>query len=125
MRISPNLKKTNFDPDNCGLCLSLCPVCANDSDVTFESSDGVLFKVHRKNIEMLSEGFSAPRTNSDNEVIPLIETAETLELLFQFMYPQLQPNLKLLDFEALSALAEAVEKYQVYPALEYCKSLMG
>jgi hypothetical protein len=101
-------------------------VCAVDSDVTFASSDSVLFKIHRKNLEFLSEGFAAPVTTiTDGEVIPLVERAEVLELLFQFMYPQRHPDLKVVKFETLDELAEAVEKYQVYPALEICKVFMA
>ena len=45
-------------------------------------------------------------------------------LLFQFMYPQRQPNLKQLEFRTLSALAEAAEKYQVFSALDICSVYM-
>jgi len=94
--------------------------------VTFLSSDSILFKVHRKNIEFLSEGFAAPAmTITNGEVIPLAEMAEVLELLFQFMYPQRHPDLKTVEFKTLNGLAEAVEKYQVYPALQMCKLFMA
>jgi len=98
--------------------------CAPDADLTFLSQDGVLFKVHRANLEMLSEGFSAPAMVSDGEVVPLVEIAAVLELLFQYLYPQRHPDLNLVEFDVLSGLAEAAEKYQVYPALEHCKAFM-
>ena len=40
------------------------------------------------------------------------------------MYPQRQPNLKQFEFHALSALAEAAEKYQVFLALDICSVYM-
>ncbi|KAJ7825330.1 hypothetical protein B0H13DRAFT_2241226 [Mycena leptocephala] len=75
-----------------------------DADVTFKSSDSVVFHVHRKNLE----------------VVPLSEAAVTLELLFQFMYPQRHPALDTTPFEILEPLAEAAEKYQVFPAMNIC-----
>lgn len=88
--------------------------------MAFESSDGVLFKIHRKNLDTHSEGFSSPEgiSISPDAVVVLSETAEVLELLFQYMYPQRQPKISMVDFEILSDLAEAAEKYQVYSALD-------
>jgi hypothetical protein len=102
----------------------IATVCAADSDLTFLSNDNVLFKVHRINLEIFSEGFAAPAIVSGGEVVQLVEPAAVLELLFQYFYPQRQPNLQLVEFEVLNRLAEAVEKYQVYPALDHCKTFM-
>ena len=73
-----------------------------------------------------SEGFSLPEGTiaSTQLVVQLQEPEETFDLLFQFMYPQRQPNLKQLEFRALSALAEAAEKYQVFSALDICSVYM-
>lgn len=102
----------------------IATVRAADSDLTFLSNDNVLFKVYRRNL-MLSEGFAAPdMVSGEEEVVQLVETAAVLELLFQYLYPQRQPNLRLVEFEVLNGLAEAVEKYQVYPALDHCKTFM-
>jgi len=82
--------------------------CAADSDLTFLSNDNVLFKVHRINLEILSEGFAAPAmVSGEEEVVQLVEPAAVLELLFQYFYPQRHPKLKL-----------------VYPALEHCNTFM-
>lgn len=59
-----------------------------------------------------------------NELVTLPETAKVLELLFQYCYPMRGPSLKTLPFQLLSELAESVEKYQVYKALEPCKERM-
>ncbi|EPS96230.1 hypothetical protein FOMPIDRAFT_1130903 [Fomitopsis schrenkii] len=99
-------------------------VRADDADVTMVSCDGVLFKVHRKNLEMYTEGFPGVDVSVHDEIVPLTETAATLELLFQYMYRQRQPDLNRLEPEQLAKLAEAAEKYQVYSAIEVCKMRM-
>ncbi|KAJ7663144.1 hypothetical protein DFH06DRAFT_1189451 [Mycena polygramma] len=91
-----------------------------DADVTFKSSDSVLFQVHRKNLEVCTEGFPPSNISTAGEVVPLTEDAITLELLFQFMYPQRHPALDTTPFEVLGPLAEAAEKYQVFPAMNIC-----
>ena len=97
------------------------PVCADDADVTFRSCDGTLFKVHRKNLETNSEGFSPPPdTSSREEIVSLTENGDTLDLLFQYIYPQRQPDLTEIDFKQLAELAEAAEKYQVFSAMTIC-----
>lgn len=58
-------------------------------------------------------------------MVDLTEPAATLELLFQYMYPQRQPDLNEIDLPLLAELAEAVEKYQVYSAMDICKIFMG
>ncbi|KAF7973117.1 hypothetical protein HWV62_16238 [Athelia sp. TMB] len=103
------------------------PVCANDADITFASCDKVLFKIHSSNMKAHSEGFSPPDGTSistSDEIVPLTEHAATLDLLFQFMYPKKQPDLRKLDTESLLELAEAAEKYQVFAAMETCSRQM-
>lgn len=104
---------------------SASTVCADDSDITFESCDHVLFKVHRKNLDYYSEGLSPPDgTMSSDEIVPLLESGEVLHLLFQYMYLQRQPDLTSLKFNVFAGLAEAAEKYQVYAAMGICNILM-
>lgn len=92
-----------------------------DGDVTFQSSDGVLFRVHRKNLEVCADGFPPSGfALADGEIIPLSETSVTLDLLFQFMYPRRHPALDTTPFHVLEPLAEAAEKYQVFPAMNIC-----
>ena len=45
------------------------------------------------------------------------EPYNVLEILFEFIYPRKQPTLEDTDFETLMAIAEAVEKYQVFSAM--------
>jgi hypothetical protein len=54
---------------------------------------------------------------SSTETVPLSETSSVLELMLQYMYLQPQPDLRKVDFEVISDLAEAVEKYVVYSAM--------
>jgi hypothetical protein len=95
-------------------------VCALDSDVTFQSADGVLFCLHRKYLETNTGGFPPAEIKTRNEFVPLTEDSSTLELLFQFIYPAHHPTLAGMSFETLSLLAEAAEKYEVYSAMNVC-----
>ncbi|THV02570.1 hypothetical protein K435DRAFT_653089, partial [Dendrothele bispora CBS 962.96] len=83
------------------------------SDITLQSSDRVLFKVHRRNLEMYSQ--VSPTQSS--EIVYLSESSAVLDLMFQYMYLQPQPNLRKVDFDVIKDLAEAVEKYCVYSAM--------
>jgi hypothetical protein len=104
-------------------------VCATDSDLTLQSFDGVLYKVHRTNLEVHSESFAAANsisaTSDSSEVVYLDESSAVLDLLLQFMYRQRQPDLEEVDFQTLSELAEAAEKYEVYSAMTVCSIHMG
>ena len=102
-------------------------VRAPDSDITMQSSDGVLYKVHRKNLELHSEGFASADAISvasdnadDTEVVHLSESSAVLDLLLQYMYRQRQPDLADVEFPILADLAEAAEKYEVYSAMTIC-----
>ncbi|KAJ7885378.1 hypothetical protein B0H13DRAFT_1628305, partial [Mycena leptocephala] len=93
-----------------------------DADIAFRSSDQIIFRVHIKNLETHSDGFPRPRSA---EVVDLTEPAATLDLLFQYMYPQRQPDLNEVELPLLANLAEAAEKYQVYSAWTSRKYLWG
>jgi hypothetical protein len=102
-------------------------VNAADSDLTLQSSDGILYKVHRKNLVLHSETFAAADAISaatgavdNSEIVSLSENSQTLDLLLQFMYRQRQPDLAVVDFKTLTELAEAAEKYEVYSAMAIC-----
>jgi hypothetical protein len=89
----------------------------------------VLFKVHRKNLEVHSDIFAdaenatSPEPGS-NVAVELAESAAVLDLLFQYMYRQLPPNLQDVEFTICAGLAEAAEKYYVYSALNLCRNKM-
>jgi len=74
-----------------------------------------------------SEGFGPPdgtTTTREDQIVTLSETAVVLELIFQFMYPMRQPDLKKVEFSTLKSLSETAEKYQVFSAMEMCKCRM-
>ncbi|TFY52143.1 hypothetical protein EVJ58_g10175 [Rhodofomes roseus] len=100
--------------------------CSPDSDNTVSSSDGVLFKLHRTNLGVHSDIFPGVEANVpvQDEIVALEEEASTLELLFQYVYPQRQPDLSKLNVRKLALLAEAAEKYSVYSAMEVCRLYM-
>ncbi|THU78185.1 hypothetical protein K435DRAFT_769590 [Dendrothele bispora CBS 962.96] len=91
-------------------------------DIVFRSSDNVLFYIHQKNLEVLSEGFppTSHTSTSLTEIVPLTETSSTLELLFQYTYHQMPPDLDNLNFQDLMNLAEAAEKYVIHYARKSC-----
>jgi BTB/POZ domain len=103
---------------------NISSVCAEDSDVTFQSTDKVLFHIHRKNLEAHAADFPPPEFQTREEIVPLQETSSTLELLFQFIYPTRHPSLDATEIEVLAPLAEAAEKYQVFSAINICKIRM-
>jgi len=96
----------------------------SDADVTFQSSDMVLFHLHKINLEVCAAGFAPPGTDVRGEIVPLTETAVTLEFLFRFCYPERHPDVEAMKFDALALLAEAAEKYQVFAAMNICKIYM-
>ncbi|KAJ6501286.1 hypothetical protein DFH09DRAFT_1203029 [Mycena vulgaris] len=95
--------------------------CAPDADIIVSSSDAVFFKVHRKNLEVHSVVFAdAERTTVPEdgaELVALSETSDVLDLLFQYIYPQPQPDLDGVDFPCLL-------KYEVHAALGWTRMKM-
>ncbi|KAI4524780.1 hypothetical protein K525DRAFT_162087, partial [Schizophyllum commune Loenen D] len=96
-----------------------------DSDITFRSCDGLLFHIHRVNLDTHAGAFPpAELACHATEAVDLPEDGQTLELLFQFIYPWRQPTLEGVPFERLDALAEAAEKYEVFSAMGICRIRM-
>ncbi|TRM55599.1 hypothetical protein BD626DRAFT_523822 [Schizophyllum amplum] len=90
--------------------------------IVFRSSDGVLFNIHRRNLQSVTSGpfaedFDAPA----GEIVPLTEDKDTLRTLFAFVYPNPHPLLCDTSFEKLMQVAEAGEKYKVAPAISVCQ----
>ncbi|KAG6872284.1 hypothetical protein C0995_011227 [Termitomyces sp. Mi166 len=94
---------------------------ALDADVLFKSSDGVIFRIHRKNLEVHATGFPLSGLNPNGEILSLTEDALTLENLFSYIYPQRYPDINVMSFEDLSKLAEAAEKYKCFSVMHICK----
>lgn len=96
-----------------------------DADVVCRSSDGLLFHVHRKNLEVCTGGFPLEAFWAGNRrQVRLPETAEVLEILFTFIYPRQHPDLAGLRFSLLTQIADAAEKYEVFAAKNICATRM-
>ncbi|KAJ3906151.1 hypothetical protein F5879DRAFT_798165, partial [Lentinula edodes] len=95
---------------------------AADADVVIRSCDNVEFRLHKKNLEFLSGGFPPADTETNpNEIVRLSESGETLEILFQFMYPQRFPSLDNMKIDPLIELAETAEKYEIFALIHICE----
>ncbi|KAJ6632116.1 hypothetical protein B0H10DRAFT_1772137 [Mycena sp. CBHHK59/15] len=105
--------------------------CTLGVDVALLSSDGVTHGAHSKNLELYSEGFppaslaaAVHKLPGDLEIVQVTETSNVIALLLQYVHNQPQPDSTAFSFETLAGLAEAAEKYLVYPAIEVCKIRM-
>ncbi|KAJ3514160.1 hypothetical protein NLJ89_g2538 [Agrocybe chaxingu] len=87
---------------------------AGDADVTFQPSNVVQYRIHRKNLEV---HFPGSEFDTRGEATHLTEDADTLAILFQFTYPRRHPTLQDADFKTLASVAEAVGKYQVFSVM--------
>ncbi|KAJ3851336.1 hypothetical protein EV368DRAFT_43377, partial [Lentinula lateritia] len=93
-----------------------------DADVVIRSCDNVEFRLHKKNLEFLSGGFPPADTEvNPNEIVRLSESGETLEILFQFMYPRRFPSLDNMKIDPLIELAGTAEKYQIFALIHTCE----
>ncbi|KAJ4465990.1 hypothetical protein C8J55DRAFT_565993 [Lentinula edodes] len=100
-------------------------VQSSDADVIIRSCDNIEFHVHKRHLEFATGGFPPADTPSSlGEIVRLSESSSTLEILFQFVYPQRHPSLDKLAFEELLEVAEAAEKYEVYGALSACHLIL-
>ena len=92
-----------------------------------ESSDGELFGAHQRNLESFTKGFPiAPGSTavSSSAPVSLDETGDVLRLMLRFAHHTRQPALDDIPFALLASLAEAVEKYMIYSAMEACRVQM-
>jgi len=97
---------------------------AGDTDAVIQSSDGVIFHLHWKYLQG-NPGFvrdiaKGSPPNEKQETMALDEPSNVLEILFQFIYPRRHPSLEDTDFETLTAVAEAAEKYELFSAMNVC-----
>ncbi|KAF9063447.1 hypothetical protein BDP27DRAFT_236573 [Rhodocollybia butyracea] len=92
------------------------------TDVEIQSSDNVLFKMNKKELEMFSGAFpSADSPVESGTPVELPEDSETLGILFKFMRCETHPTLDDVPFDAMLRFAEAAEKYHVYSAIPIYK----
>ena len=100
------------------------------ADLILRSSDDIRFFVRTQDLSAHSTIFAAAGECSGSEtvatkgngsaldIVDVSESSTTLETLLQFMRRQPQPDVAAMDFEMLSSVAEAAEKYEVYAAIQ-------
>ncbi|PFH46148.1 hypothetical protein AMATHDRAFT_70475 [Amanita thiersii Skay4041] len=115
-----------------GMKTEPCPVpeCDLPVDVVIKSSDDKFFGTHAVNLAVFSHAFppaslASSYPASTDDPVCLTETGDVVELLLRCMHNQRQPDLLSPRSKVLIALAEAVEKYLVYPAMEICRLHMN
>ncbi|KAL1678432.1 hypothetical protein EV122DRAFT_278188 [Schizophyllum commune] len=97
-----------------------------DGDViVFRSSDGTLFNIHSCNLRYTTDGPLAEDFHAvPGEKVQLPEDADTLEMLFGFVYPSMHPTLEDIPFSQFASVAEAAEKYHVAAARTLCRAMI-
>ncbi|KIK64342.1 hypothetical protein GYMLUDRAFT_39891 [Collybiopsis luxurians FD-317 M1] len=92
---------------------------AQDAEITVVSSDNVLFRLHKMNVQVTA-GSLLHSSDTEDDYIVVSESSDVLEILFEFLYPDYETDLEKLDFEALLNVADAAEKYGVFYAMSHC-----
>jgi hypothetical protein len=95
-----------------------------NADVNFKSSDDMIFRMYSHDLQCKSIGLLPAADQDEGATKDLVETADVLELLFQFVAPMQPPYLEKVPFKLGAALAEAAEKYHVYSAIPLCNIYM-
>jgi len=94
-------------------------------DLVIRSSDGVLFRPHKENLEFVSDvafPFTSTTLHKADKAIDMQEDSKTLETLLHFAYPKLQlPDFAALSFTELIQVERAADKYQMYHGMEICQ----
>lgn len=93
----------------------------SDGDVVLKSSDEVLFRAHKVILSLASpffrDMFSLPQTcippdcSGNGPIIPFAEPSETIDTLLRFVYPDEDPDLKLVH--EIEGIVEAAIKYDM------------
>jgi hypothetical protein len=92
----------------------------------------VAFHLHRKNLQLhtddtfpgLHDSGSGSTKNLEKNTILVTEPSSILEIVFQFMYPRRHPRIKGLGFQTILEVADAVEKYNVFAAMNLCEEAL-
>ncbi|KAF9062729.1 hypothetical protein BDP27DRAFT_1427634 [Rhodocollybia butyracea] len=93
-----------------------------DADIIVRSADNFTHRLHRKNLELAADAFPLDKEDLGHSELP--ESSATLDILFEFIYPQQYVTLDDLDFGPLlppAEAAEAAEKYQIRSAAYGCQ----
>ncbi|TFK58641.1 hypothetical protein BDN72DRAFT_865774 [Pluteus cervinus] len=81
------------------------------------------FGAHAVNLQFYSGAFPSASTINVRGIpkIELVESSEVVMLMLQYMHNKPQPDSEEIEFKVMKELAEAVEKYEIYSAMEVCK----
>ena len=96
-----------------------------DEDIVVRSSDVKFFFLHKKNMETYAGAFPLEKAElfSPEEAVQILlleESSEVLEVVFEFLHPKRYPDLENKNFTSLISIADAVEKYEVFAAMNIC-----
>ena len=93
----------------------------SDGDIVLRSSDGVLFRTHKVILSLASpffrDMFSLPQLGTppdgagNGPIIPFTESSETIDTLLRVLYPDDDPDLKLVH--EIECVVEAAIKYDM------------
>ncbi|TRM57751.1 hypothetical protein BD626DRAFT_634604 [Schizophyllum amplum] len=93
--------------------------------ISFVSRDNMTFHIDRTKLERAAD-FAPPSDaqSSPTEIIRLEERYVELDLLFRFVYCDVDIDFDVLPFQDVEGLAEAAEKYIVHSAIPVCRMYM-
>ena len=95
-----------------------------NADITLQSSDNVLFRFHKKQLEAHSGALAASAAYAKDDHFILTEPSEVVDVLLQLMSLQDPPDLESLEYQTLALLTEAVNKYDVFRYKTICRNFM-
>ncbi|KAF9267962.1 hypothetical protein L218DRAFT_955128 [Marasmius fiardii PR-910] len=106
-----------------------CLFCEAPTDTNVCSSDGKVFGAHFSHLKQFTGGLG-PLCDSPlrgvGEHCQLPFDHKVAELILEFTHPKRPPpDVSELNFDVVERLAEAVEIFQVYPAMAFCRFFMG
>ncbi|TRM57748.1 hypothetical protein BD626DRAFT_513927 [Schizophyllum amplum] len=93
--------------------------------IAFVSRDNTTFHIERTKLDRAAD-FSPPSSvaSSPTELVHLSENAVTLDLLFRYVYNEVNVNLDQFTIDQVASLATAAEKYIVFSAMSVCRLYM-
>ncbi|KAL0579316.1 hypothetical protein V5O48_002714 [Marasmius crinis-equi] len=106
-----------------------CMYCDLPADTNIRSSDGKVLGAHFSHLQQFTGGLallcdSPLREAGEYCQVPI--DGQTLGLILDILHlKKSPPEIAELGFEAVKHLAEAVETYEVYPAMSFCRFYMS
>ena len=100
------------------------PILLSNHPTTFSSK--YIASILRQQVAGFKLQVPSETLTTPDEIVPLEEPSEILDLLFRFIHPRTessnfrQPSVMNMEPDTLFVLAEAAEKYQVFGAMNTC-----